>query len=92
MNGKDCEYCGYAYCECGEAYKPVWVLAKERLPDDGVWVLWHNPDKSWCPILVAKRDGKSLDWGGDLSMPAEGWTHWMNLPEPPIINRRNKNR
>ena len=59
-----------------------WVPVAARLPDDGVWVLWFN--KSWnCQLVVAKRDGESLDWGGDLCHALSGFTHWMPLPETP---------
>jgi hypothetical protein len=59
-----------------------WIPVSERLPEEGEWVLWFN--KSWdCPIVVARRDGKSLDWGGDLCWTLHGFTHWMPLPEPP---------
>jgi hypothetical protein len=59
-----------------------WILVQERLPEDGVWVLWFN--KSWsCQLVVAKRDGESLDWGGDLCGTLKGFTHWMPLPHPP---------
>ena len=59
-----------------------WIPVKARLPEDGVWVLWFN--KSWsCQLVVAKRDGESLDWGGDLCGTLHGFTHWMPLPEPP---------
>lgn len=61
---------------------PRWVSVSERLPEDGVAVLWFN--KSWIwQLVVAKRDGESLDWGGDLSVTLHGFTHWMPLPEPP---------
>jgi hypothetical protein len=63
---------------------PRWISVEERLPEDGEWVLWFN--KSWdCPIVVARRDGKSLDWGGDLYWTLHGFTHWMTLPEPPRL-------
>ena len=59
-----------------------WIPVGERLPEDGVAVLWFN--KSWIwQLVVAKRDGESLDWGGDLSVTLHGFTHWMPLPEPP---------
>ena len=62
---------------------PVWIPVEERLPEDGDWVLWFN--KSWgCPVVVAKRDNDSLDWGGDFCHTLHGFTHWMTLPpEPP---------
>jgi hypothetical protein len=93
MNGKDCQYCGYALCECGEAYRPEWIPVKERLPDQGVPVLWCDPTDSVWPTFVGKRDGKSIDWGGDLAIPLQQVMHWMNLPEPPAVRttRRNKN-
>jgi len=95
VNGQDCEYCGYAYCECGEAYKPVWIPVKERLPDPGVAVLWCDPtDRVW-PAFVGKRDGQSVDYGGDLASPIKQAMCWMHLPAIPVIAirgaRRNKN-
>ena len=64
--------------------EPEWIPVSERLPEDGVWVLWFN--KSWsCQLVVAKRDGESLDWGGDLCGTLHGFTHWMPLPSPPEV-------
>lgn len=61
-----------------------WIPVSERLPEDGEWVLWFN--QSWSqPTVVAKRDGESLDWGGDLNCALSGFTHWMPLPEPPQV-------
>jgi hypothetical protein len=61
-----------------------WIPVSERLPEDGKWVLWFN--KSWdCPIVVARRDDKSLDWGGDLCGTLHGFTHWQPLAEPPEV-------
>jgi hypothetical protein len=66
----------------GEMSEQRWIPVSERLPEDGDWVLWFN--KSWsCPVLVARRDGDSLDWGGDFCHTLHGFTHWMPLPEPP---------
>ncbi len=65
--------------------RPRWIPVSEELPDDGECVLWFN--SSWSsPMLVAKRDGESLDWGGDLCHTLRGFTHWMPLPEPPQVN------
>ena len=61
---------------------PQWIPVGERLPEDGVAVLWFNKRWTW-QLVVAKRDGESLDWGGDLSGTLHGFTHWMPLPEPP---------
>lgn len=90
MNGKDCQYCGYAECECGMAYRPEWIPVNERLPDDGVAVLWCDPSDNLWPTFVGKRDGKSINWGGDLAISIEGRMHWMHLPDPPVIPRRRK--
>jgi hypothetical protein len=61
-----------------------WIPAGERLPDEGEWVLWFNPNLSE-PTCLARLDGESLDWGGDLCMAMRGFTHWMPLPEPPEV-------
>lgn len=76
---------GYYRIEGGEAASmSQWIPVEERLPEDGVWVLWFS--KSWSqPPVVAKRDGESLDWGGDLCCTLRGFTHWMPLPEPPEV-------
>lgn len=70
--------------EAAKKLAPSWIPVSERLPADGVWVLWFN--KSWsCQLVVAKRDGESLDWGGDLAGTLHGFTHWMPLPHPPEV-------
>ena len=89
MDGRDCEYCGYALCECGEAYKPVWRCAIKSPPDEGVFVLWFVPRDHW-PILVGRRDSKSIDNGGDLCEPIIHGTCWMPLPDAPYYPANKK--
>ena len=70
--------------QAADEIERLWIPVIERMPEHGVWVLWFN--KSWsCQLVVAKRDGESLDWGGDLCGTLHGFTHWMPLPEPPEV-------
>lgn len=87
MDGRDCEYCGYSICECGEAYKPAWRSAAQDPPQEGLHVLWFVPGDHW-PIFVGKRDGNSIDGGLDLNEPISRHACWMPLPEPPISRSR----
>jgi len=60
-----------------------WIGVTDRLPKNGEEVLWWTPDvDDHGPFLLAKRDGNSLDWGGDLNTPLKFYTHWRHLPDP----------
>jgi hypothetical protein len=61
-----------------------WIEIYESLPPEGQLVLWLTPaDKEW-PVVAGKRDGNTINWGGDLNQNIEPFvTHWMPLPEPP---------
>ena len=61
-----------------------WIAVAERLPEEGEPVLWHGPSDTFCRAVVGKRDGDSIDWGGDLTINlARSVTHWLPLPLPP---------
>jgi hypothetical protein len=63
---------------------PRWIPVTERLPDEGVEVLWYSSHDRFARWATGKRDGGLVDWGGDLESEIEGWlTHWMPLPAPP---------
>ena len=70
-----------------KGFEPIrldgWIQVSERLPPDGEWVLWWNPDDDICQTILAERDGNSLDFGGDVNLPLIGITHWRPLPGPP---------
>jgi hypothetical protein len=70
-----------------EGFQPIrldgWIQVSDRLPPDGEWVLWWNPDDDICQTILAERDGNSLDFGGDVNLPLTGITHWRHLPGPP---------
>lgn len=85
-----CEYCGYSECECGMAAQPVWISVRERLPEEGKLVLWHNPDDAAWPTFVGRRDGKLLDWGGDMEQAIPKRAFWMELPDRPRCRTRAK--
>jgi len=69
-----------------------WIPVSERLPEDGVAVLvafTENPKD--IDILTAKYYKHYAGFGGlDNWWNIEGWhtgnvTHWIPLPEPPIM-------
>jgi len=70
-----------------KGFEPIrldgWIQVSDRLPPDGEWVLWWNPDDDICQTILAERDGNSLDFGGDVNLPLTGITHWRPLPGPP---------
>jgi hypothetical protein len=61
-----------------------WISVKEKLPKQNVNVLWFPKIGDQ---FTGKRDGYSINWGGDLNIPIsngeEGATHWMKLPPNP---------
>ncbi len=81
MENRCCDAAGTDDCYCEESR---WMHATNGLPKEGVDVLWFDPADSVSPFLLAKRNGQSLDWGGDLSMPIDGWVYWMPIPSPPV--------
>lgn len=85
-----CEYCGYSECECGMAALPEWISARERMPDDGKAVLWHDPDSDGWKTFVGRRDGSFVDFGGDLNAPMPKRAFWMELPGPPKCRKLKK--
>lgn len=66
-------------------YDPRWIPVTDRLPPEGVDVLWHDGRtmKSERPHFVGRREGRFIDWGADLDLELRHMTHWMPLPEPP---------
>jgi hypothetical protein len=63
---------------------PRWIEVYESLPPEGQLVMWLRPAANEWPIVCGKRDGNSINWGGDFGIGIEPFvTHWMPLPEPP---------
>lgn len=66
-----------------EARAPRWISVRERLPEEGVWVLTRDiygniRNRSLCVLIdetkVFRPDGM---------LPGKRITHWMTLPEAP---------
>lgn len=60
-----------------------WISVKDRLPEQGVFVLAYRPDACFDKQKVTKLNrfrvaGAEWSFGG-----IEMVTHWMPLPEPP---------
>lgn len=60
-----------------------WIPTSDRLPADGEMVLWWSPKSDFCKCILGKRDGESINWGGDLNSSLTRVTHWRPLPGPP---------
>ena len=61
-----------------------WIPVAERLPNEGEPVLWHDCADTFAHAVVGKRDGESVNWGGDMNTDiARSVTHWLPLPSPP---------
>ena len=62
-----------------------WVPVGERLPEEGVEVLW------WCGelgqdmgVYVGAKKGLLIEWGShEWVIDSECFTHWMPLPPGP---------
>jgi len=70
------------------AEKRKWVSVRERLPEDGVYVLGRYKNNDMAVVCVFEHDEEFDFW---RAMVDEGWetdcdappTHWMQLPEAP---------
>jgi hypothetical protein len=64
-----------------------WVPVGERLPDEGVEVLWWcNSDDEDRGVFVGKRDRSLIVWGSHEWFIDAEFTHWMPLPPGPEGN------
>ena len=82
MENRCCDASGTEDCRCDESR---WIPVTERLPQEGVEALWCDPTDKIFQFCVAKRDGESLDWGGDLSVRVGRYQYWMPIPSPPAM-------
>lgn len=64
-----------------------WIPVGERLPEEGVEVLW------WCDsddqdrgVYVGKRDRSLIVWGSHEWFIDADFTHWQPLPPGPEAN------
>lgn len=78
-----CETGEEGSCHCQEVDRQ-WIKVEERLPEEGVEVLW------WCSsddqdrgAYVGKRDRSLIVWGSHEWFIDADFTHWMPLPEGP---------
>ena len=69
--------------------RPVkWISTKERLPEDGAYVIGRYKNNDMAVVCVFEHDEDLVFW---RAMVEEGWetecdsgpTHWMPLPAPP---------
>lgn len=66
-----------------EAKAPRWISVKERLPEEGVWVLTRDIyGKIRNSSLYVLRDGTNMFWPNRL-FPGKHITHWMPILEVP---------
>lgn len=62
-----------------------WISVKDKLPNDGDYIAIYAPSLDVdCPLLFPVRY-KTGNWGV-VKYWAEAITHWMILPDPPILN------
>jgi hypothetical protein len=62
-----------------------WIPVNERLPDEDITVMLHQPDTS-DPWILGSRDGD--DWRTqDGCWIIYGVTHWADLPAGPEVNQ-----
>ena len=61
-----------------------WVPVGERLPEEGVEVLWWcNSDDQDRGVYVGKRDRSLIVWGSHEWFIDADFTHWQPLPPGP---------
>jgi hypothetical protein len=64
----------------------TWISANETLSDDDTTVLLYAPD-GFDPVFVGSKDGDSWIDDNGLEYRADQVTHWMQLPDPPEVER-----
>jgi hypothetical protein len=87
MENRCCDAAGTEDCHCEQER---WVRVSERLPMEGVDVLWYDPKDEIAPVIVAHLENGKLDWGGDLLMPLKDWEYWSAIPELPVKPKARK--
>ena len=60
-----------------------WVSVKDRLPEQGVYVLGFRPDAVFDKNKITKLGKTQFENAEWLFEGIERVTHWMPLPEPP---------
>lgn len=65
-----------------------WISVKERLPEDGIEVLFYSPEKEMNCCFVGYKATKNEyvdpEGNGLIARQIEKYyTHWMPLPAPP---------
>ncbi len=80
MDNRCCDAAGTEFCTCDQ---DRWVSVVDRLPREGVVVLWYVPSDKFWPVVLAKLDGGTLNWGGDLNLSMKGVEYWTPIPELP---------
>jgi hypothetical protein len=70
------------------AAAPKWISVKERLPEDGIEVLFYSSktQMNCCFVGYRAQENEYLDPEGNgliLREIEKYYTHWMPLPEPP---------
>ena len=81
----DAFYAGYQAAQ-------QWISVKDRLPEEGVEVLFHSPEKEMNCCFVGYRatENEYVDPEGNglIARQIEKYyTHWMPLPAPPKEDR-----
>jgi hypothetical protein len=62
-----------------------WISVKDQLPDNGTPVLICHHQDLW--VCCGERDGRQwFNQFDDSGVPCYP-THWMPLPEPPVIEK-----
>lgn len=65
-----------------------WISVKDRLPEDGIEVLFYSPEKEMNCCFVGYKATKNEyvdpEGNGLIARQIEKYyTHWMELPAPP---------
>jgi len=71
---------------------PEWISVKERLPENDDWVLIWYRDKDGDYYPTVGRFKENGCWStdvdaNDFAYPPEEITHWMPIPEPPVMEK-----
>lgn len=68
-------------------------IAKEPPRKNRFAIFWSKYEEHcFCPQVIGRFDGASVEWGGDFAIPIDRFSHWMPLPKHPEFKHGRQNQ